>query len=255
MSNDSSKSTGSFGPISALLVTFLTYLGSQIIAVLLISAVYRLVTHKDSEEVLRKFVDSTSGQFLFILLAEAAVLAIIYWFIRQRKIPLSEIGLGRGPKLSDAGYACLYAVGYFIVTFIVLGFVSNFIPSVNVNQEQQIGFESASGTLQLGLVFLALAVFVPIAEEVMVRGFLYSGLRRKLGRTAAMITASVLFGIAHLQLGSGAPPLYVVAIDTFILSMFLIALREKTGSLWAGILVHSLKNGLAFLALFVLHVG
>src|SRR4051812_46146713 len=202
MSNDSSKPKpermGTFGPVSALLVTFLTYLGSQIIAVVAITGIYRLVTNQSSDEILRQFIESTNGQFLFIVLAEAAVLAIIYWFINYRKIPLSEIGLGRLPKLSDVGQAVIYAVGYFIVTFIVIGLVSNLIPSVNVNQEQQIGFESASGGLQLGLVFLALAIFVPIAEEVMVRGFLYSGLRRKLNRTAAALIASVLFGIAHL---------------------------------------------------------
>lgn len=246
---------GRFGPFSAMIVTFLAYLGSQIAALLLLATVYGLITGQNSEEMLERFTNSTTGQFLFVVLAQLFVLAIVYWFIRHRKLKLKEFGLGRGPKISDLGYAALFAVGYFIVTLLVLQLVDTYIPAINVEQEQKIGFESAAGTLQLGFVFIALVIVVPIVEEVLVRGFLYSGLRRKLSRITSALVASVLFGVAHLQLGSGELPLYVVAIDTFILSMFLIALREKTGSLWAGILVHALKNGIAFLALFVFHVA
>jgi len=53
--------------------------------------------------------------------------------------------------------------------------------------------------------------------------------------------------------GGAAGPLYIAALDTFILSLVLIYLREKTGSLWASITLHAVKNGVAFMALFVLH--
>lgn len=246
---------GKFGPASALAVTFLAYLGSQVAAVLILFGVYSLVTRQNSDQVINRFSETTVGQFMFLLLAQATTLAIIFWFVRRRKVTLHEIGLGRLPKLGDLGYGTIFALGYFITAVIVLALVENFIPSINVKQEQQIGFESAAGPGALALVFLALAVVVPITEEIMIRGFLYSGLRRKLTRVASALIASFLFGIAHLQFGSGAPLLYVVGIDTFILSLFLIALREKTGSLWAGIAVHALKNGIAFMALFVLDVA
>jgi membrane protease YdiL (CAAX protease family) len=61
-----------------------------------------------------------------------------------------------------------------------------------------------------------------------------------------------LFAVAHLQFGSGAPLLWIAAIDTFVLSLFLIYLKDKTDSLWAPILLHMLKNFIAFMALFVL---
>ena len=43
-------------------------------------------------------------------------------------------------------------------------------------------------------------------------------------------------------------------LDTFILSLVLIYLREKTGGLWASITLHAFKNGVAFVALFALHI-
>ncbi len=51
--------------------------------------------------------------------------------------------------------------------------------------------------------------------------------------------------------GSGAAPLWLVAAETFILSLVLIGLRELTGGLWASILVHMAKNGVAFLYIFI----
>lgn len=242
---------GKFGPVSALVITFAAFILSQVAAGVLLFGGYSLIKQKNSDQLISQFSNSTLGQFMFIVLAQIAVVGIIYWFMRFRKISFAEIGLGRAPKLNDLGHAVIYGIGYFILTVIILGLVDKFIPAVNVNQEQQLGFESATGPFALALVFLCLVVFVPIAEEIMVRGFLYSGLRRKLTRFSAALVASILFGIAHLQLGTGAPPLYVVAIDTFVLSMVLIALREKTGSLWSGIIVHAFKNGVAFLALFI----
>jgi membrane protease YdiL (CAAX protease family) len=71
--------------------------------------------------------------------------------------------------------------------------------------------------------------------------------------SAALLT-SAIFAAAHLPEGGSGGPLYIAAIDTFILSLVLIYLRIKTGNLWASITLHALKNGVAFVALFVLHV-
>jgi membrane protease YdiL (CAAX protease family) len=260
MSNDSSKpapaapKAGRFGPVSAVWVTLGAFFGSQLAAGLLIGLAIALSGKKTTDAT--KFLsDSTAGQFIFILLVELLTLGILFWFIRRRKISRSEIGLGRGPKFSDIGYALLFFLVYFVLLAVILAAVSAVAPDINLKQEQQIGFEAAGGGSSLILVFISLVILPPIVEEIMIRGFLYSGLRRKSSRFPAAVIASLIFGVAHLQLGSGAPPLYVAAIDTFVLSMVLISLRERTGSIWSGMLVHALKNGVAFTALFILHAG
>lgn len=249
------KAAQRFGPVSALLITLLAFLGSQILAGVLIALVLAALG-KDSGYIVDLLSESTFGQFLFILVVEILTLGILFWFIRSRGITYTEIGLGRGPRPSDAGYGVLTFVIYFVLLAIILALVGIFAPGINLDQEQQIGFEGAKeGGGGLALVFISLVILPPIVEEILVRGFLYSGLRRKYNKLTAALFASAVFGIAHLQLGSGAPPLYVAAIDTFVLSMVLIALREKTGSIWAGMGVHALKNGLAFLALFVFSIA
>jgi membrane protease YdiL (CAAX protease family) len=66
---------------------------------------------------------------------------------------------------------------------------------------------------------------------------------------AALLT-SALFAVPHLLEGNGSL-LWIGGMDTFVLSLALCYLREKTGSLWAPVALHMLKNGVAYLALFV----
>ena len=70
---------------------------------------------------------------------------------------------------------------------------------------------------------------------------------------AALIT-SIIFATAHLEFGEGAPLLWVAAIDTFVLSLALVYVRERTGRLWGSMGVHALKNTVAFVSIYIFHV-
>lgn len=239
-----------FDPISAILVTVFAYLSPQLFIGLVLGA-FIVVTGANADTVFDNISDSTVGQFVTTALAYGSMLVVVALYMRWRRIRWADIGLGRGMRANDVLYALLIFAGYFVLSAFIVAAAGQLIPGIDVDQEQQIGFESAQGPGALLLVFVCLVVLPPLVEEIMIRGFLYSGLKTKLRPILAALIASFLFGIAHLQLGSGAPPLYVAAIDTFVLSMVLIWLRERTGSLWAGILVHALKNGIAFIVLFI----
>jgi membrane protease YdiL (CAAX protease family) len=107
---------------------------------------------------------------------------------------------------------------------------------------------------QLTLTFISLVILPPLVEETLMRGYLYGSLRKNMSKIGAALVTSIIFASAHLEFGSGAPLLWIAALDTFVLSLFLVYLREKTGSLWAGMLVHALKNGIAFASLFIFHL-
>jgi membrane protease YdiL (CAAX protease family) len=120
---------------------------------------------------------------------------------------------------------------------------------VDLDQKQELGFDHLKGNIEYVMAFVSLVIIPPFVEEAIFRGFLYTGLRKKLPFIYAALATSLLFAVPHL-LESSSGPLWIAGIDTFLMSLVLCHLREKTGALWAGMLIHFLKNGIAFIALY-----
>lgn len=194
---------------------------------------------------------TVSVQFMFAALADGLVVAGVALMLRWLRWRWADIGLST-PKLRHLIFGLLAAVPYYILYAVIVLVVSALVPSLDVSQKQELGFNSVHGALPMLLAFLSLVVFPPLAEEIAMRGFLYTGLKKWLPKLTAAIVVSALFGAAHLAEGGAAGPLWIGAIDTFTLSLVLLFLREQTGNLWAGIVLHALKNGIAFVTLFVI---
>lgn len=195
--------------------------------------------------------NSVPAQFFYVLITEVLTIASVFGLVRIFGWRLADIGLIK-PKWYQPLYGVLAAVPYYALYIALVAVVSVLVPSFNINQSQEIGFHSVHGTLDMTLTFFSLVVLPPLAEEIAMRGFLYTGLRKWLPRLAAALIVSGLFGAAHLAEGGAAGPLWIGALDTFVLSMVLLFLREKTGNLWAGITLHATKNLVAYISLFVL---
>lgn len=163
--------------------------------------------------------------------------------LKRSKVSLELIGLTRLPTWKDIGLAPAGFVIYFIASALSMVLVAQYIPGVDLNEVQDVGFKALSARYEYILAFLALVIVAPIAEEVLFRGYLYGKLRRAVPTWVAIVVTSALFGLVHGQ--------WNIAIDVFILSLVLCSLREVTGSIVAGILLHMLKNGLAFYLLFI----
>jgi len=250
MSNDSSKPAAAkhvpwnipAGVGYAIVVFFTT----QIIAGLLV-AIIPAARHQN----VSWWLNTTAGQFAYVLLAEAMTIAAVIAFVRLHKTPLRRIGLGK-MKVTDPLIAVPAYVVYLIAFLIGVVLIERFVPSIDVNQTQEIGFADVHGTMAYVLTFVSLVILPPIAEEILMRGLIFTSLRKHLKWTSAALITSALFASAHLPEGGAAGPLYIAAVDTFLLSLMLCYLREKTGRLYAGITVHMLKNLVAFISLFVL---
>jgi membrane protease YdiL (CAAX protease family) len=189
--------------------------------------------------------NSAAAQLIFIFLTEGMAVAFVLYILRRRKLTLAAIGLGRWPAFSDLWRALGGFVVFYIVFILALTVASMFIPSLS-DEKQDVGFDHLQTTTDSILAFIALVILPPLGEETLFRGYLYSGLRFFWRFLPALIVTSLVFGAAHLQLGSGTALLWAAALDTFILSIILVYLREKTGALYACILVHMLNNLIAF---------
>ena len=180
---------------------------------------------------------------VLIYLITIAIAIGIPWFIKKQKTSRREIGLHRLPSWMDIWIAPAGFVIYIIISIILSSIATAIFPWFNAAQQQDVGFTSLNFKYEYLLAFLTLVVVAPIAEEVLFRGYLFGKLRKFIPVWLAIILTSLTFGIIH-----GA---WNLGIDTFALSLVLCSLRLITGSLWAPILLHMIKNGIAFYILFI----
>lgn len=239
---DSSKKFGN--PLLLIASTVAIFVVSQLVAALIVQAVLSIFNTRAN--ILDLFDKSTPVEAAYILLAEVLAVSLVLLILRVRKIGLSMIGLGRAPAWRDLSKGLLGFGLYFVILIAVTMILSMLIPGLNIDQKQKIGFEALKTPLDQVLALVALVILPPLGEEVLVRGYLYSGLRSHWKFLPAMLMTSLIFGIAHLQIGEGAPLLWAAAVSTFLLSIVLVYLRERSGALYAGILVHMLNNLVAF---------
>jgi membrane protease YdiL (CAAX protease family) len=253
MSTDSSNQPETkrvpWNPIVAIFFVLAVFYVSQIIGGALLS-IYPSFKHWTTSQATAWLNDSVAAQFTFVLIAEVLSIWAIYLFLKQFKVGWASIGLKK-PRLRDVVVGFAAAPVYYILYLGVVSGATALLPKIDINQEQQIGFGSVHGPAAMIMTYISLAVLPPIAEEIMVRGFLYSSLKKALPTLWAVLATSAIFAAAHLPEGGASGPLWIGAIDTFVLSLVLIYLREKTGSLWASITLHAIKNSVAFFALFV----
>lgn len=91
--------------------------------------------------------------------------------------------------------------------------------------------------LGVGFLFVALALTPAVCEELLFRGYLQRQVERVGGAVWSIVLVGIFFGLYHLRLSQ--------AIPLSLLGVYLGYVVWATGSLWAGVLVHLLNNGLA----------
>ena len=185
---------------------------------------------------------------------EAVLAAIVYMLaftiafgvpllFGRGKVNLESLGLTRLMSWSDIGLAPIGFIAYLLLAWFVVAAAVLLFPGFAPDQAQDVGFKNLTDRSGYIVAFTTLVVLAPIAEELLFRGYLYGKLRKYVPVYAAILMTSLVFGAVHLQ--------WNVGLNVFALSIVMCGLREITGSIWAGILLHMIKNGIAFYILFV----
>ncbi len=167
------------------------------------------------------------------------------------KTSRTELGLKGSPTWTDIGLAPVGFVAYLLLAAGITA-IFNLLPWFNASEIQELGFSVYVMGVDRIVAFITLVVIAPIAEEIIFRGWLYGKMReilsKKVSDKTSMIFSiflvSLSFGIIHLQ--------WNVGVNVFAMSIVLCGLREITGTIYSGILLHMLKNGVAFYLLYVL---
>lgn len=128
-----------------------------------------------------------------------------------------------------------------IVLVIQLSHLFNKVmPMPEAMEEAMAGLFTIDGSIpQLLFLLFVVALTPAICEEVLFRGVILSGLRTRLGLASSAVLVGVLFGLFHIDIFR-IPPIIV-------LGTVLTYLTLRTGSIFAGVLVHLMNNGFAIL--------
>ena len=86
--------------------------------------------------------------------------------------------------------------------------------------------------------FIRVCLFAPIAEEILMRGFIFTGLQNRYGVIVALIVSTILFALLHFNFGQ--------TISSIISGLILGLLYMKTNSLFCCVLAHSLYNSISY---------
>lgn len=237
-----------WNPWLGVLFVLVIYVLSQVVGSVVV-LIYPLLHHWSGVRSANWVSNDIFAQFFYILIVETftvlAVLQLLKWYKVDKKV----IGL-RKPKLKDPLYALAAAPVYYAIYITSVIIIAHFVHGLNLSETQNVGFSNVHGTAELIVTFISLVILPPIAEEILVRGFLYSSLKKGLPQLAAAVVTSAIFASAHLPEGTSGL-LWVGFIETFILSMVLVYLRERTGGLWSGMVLHAINNGVAYYILYL----
>ena len=165
--------------------------------------------------------------------------------IKPLKTPVTrnEFGLNNLVTFSDIGLALAGFFGYLAFSAILTALFSVF-SWFNLTETQPLLYSTLISPSGKILAALALVVAGPILEEVIYRGLIYGKLRKNHSLITSILTVSILFGFLHRQ--------WNVGVDVFALSVVACLMRETTGTIYAGIILHILKNAIAFYMLFII---
>lgn len=161
------------------------------------------------------------------------IVAFLIFFVIRKKNYFKEISFEKvsGKKLVAA------LIGSLFVIFFLNGMLTLLTP-----KDQAQAFNEASSVLYtypLWQAILANCLLVPIIEEIVFRGLMFSRLQKAMPNVAVALTTSLIFGVIHGQL--------VWMIFTFAMGLFLSFVRIKTGSILPTILIHVITNTYATL--------
>ncbi|GAC1350417.1 MAG: hypothetical protein NVSMB27_32760 [Ktedonobacteraceae bacterium] len=201
-------------------------------------------------------VDATTGIVIFFfscLIEGAFLIAPLYYANRvlrsmasHRRLAWQALGF-RGFNASKA----LVWILFFLLAIIAVDNIYQYVITVlhlNIQTNDQVILaRSKHAPISTYATLFAAVLVAPFCEEVFFRGFIFMGLRRGMPLIWAIILSALLFAIAH-----GDPGSFAVL---FIIGLALAFLRWRSASIWPGIILHTLNNGLGALVIVLVMNG
>lgn len=194
---------------------------------------------------------------VIVYLLTTLIIVLTSWKVAGSKLGLADFGLNKLPTWTDLILAPAGFVIYIFSSGIIIYLASNFLPWFNTEQPQELGFGNLNYNYEYLIVFMAIVVIGPFFEEILFRGYLFNKLAGKIPSWLSILINSLLFTALHIDWPSFFKSFDFglvfgsLTFDIFILSIVLCLLTKSAKSVWPAIVLHMIKNSLAFIVLFI----
>ena len=178
------------------------------------------------------------------ILESLTILMSIYVFgIRRKRYPWHSLGLR-----STSIRWMIISIGLGLLAIpisAIIAYGTQYIfnlPSENPQLPFLIPNDISPASMAVMALFVGLVI--PIAEELLFRGVLYTWIKQRFGIWIGVILSSIVFGVVHWDMA--------VAITASVLGIVLALAYEYSKSLWTSIMIHAINNGVQIIILYIL---
>ena len=167
-----------------------------------------------------------------LLVSCLATLAAVAIIAKLRDLDLRKFASLNPTKPAVVIFALFFGIGFSLAFNSLVN-----MPGLEVLQDYE---TSLAQSMLFGSILTAIigSTIVPIAEEIVFRGFMLNELRRGWGLLFSMLFSSIIFGILH---GTAA-----WAVFAAVLGLLLAWLALRTRSIYPAIAAHMGINGASF---------
>lgn len=216
------------------------YFGAQMMVSFIVSFVLAMIVSAkmvmengalDMDAYTEKVMTSLSSAMYYILIISGLLTILIFFIvakIRKKKfMQTAELNKLKGATVAPiiiCGIAFNFTISYLMN---LIPFPQDWIDSYQASSSEVLGGTGIA-------LWISVVIMAPIVEELTFRCFMYTRLKQGMPTWIAIIVTSLVFGCVHGTI--------IWAMYTFVFSLALIYVFERTKSLWSSIIFHMSFN-------------
>lgn len=172
-----------------------------------------------------------------LLLLETAIVIPPVIFLKMKRYDVKKTLRLKPVSLAALGVSFIIGIGLTLVTEEIDRLIQLFFPIPDFLWENLVQSMTFQTPTELAVLILAVVVVAALGEEMLFRGLLQGALEQSMDVTRAVMLTAFLFVAVHSN------PWWLVEI--LILGVLMGVLAWKSGSIFPGVVVHGVNNGLA----------
>lgn len=215
---------------------FILYLGLTMMLQVLLSIIFCAIGAAKGLKDETLIMEFTNNNILGItVISGILTVLVLYLVFKLRKKEVKQEWKLNHYKIKNAVPACVIAFSFSFL-FALCTYNTSMENSLMISKSVSFYNETVPlfGTI---MMVVNLLVIAPVAEEIALRGIVYTRVEKTTNAVTAIIISSILFGLMHLMAGG-----IVLVIGAGLMALVFGYIFYKFKSLWVCVIAHAVAN-------------